>query len=333
MDSLNISVAKKQEITVSPAESEQKIFQFLQRRLNLPKPLIHRWIRKGKIRCNGLRIKPFVRVNEGDIILVPQHRPFSTNLQDAENNKQSSFITEPEHKYAAKFYHKIKDISSKSALIKELDIVYEDNELLVCNKPTGLPTHLGSKHSNSLITIIHGLYGNNTFKPTPIHRLDKDTSGLLLIALSYKTLRNLQEAFKEQEISKEYLTWVEGKWKHEQTIELKHKLEKKYIQIFEKVHVGTGKDCICLARPLFVSEEKSLLQIGLITGRTHQIRAQLANHGFPLCGDMKYGGKENMEFKLHAFRLIVPNFKCFELLPAWTKDFEVKTMPKPLSST
>lgn len=326
----------KLEIIVSLAESEQKIFQFLLRRLNLPKPLLHRWLRKGKIRCNGLKIKPFVRIIEGDIILVPNHIPSISNLQDAILSKQTKFKHEPDKNYLIpnsehNIIHALPQQGLNRPLAKTLRIIYEDNELLVCNKPAGLPTHLGSGHKDSLISMVHRQYNGNTFKPTPVHRLDKDTSGLLLIALSYKTLRNLQEAFKNQEVTKEYLAWVEGKWPYDYGIQLQHKLEKKYSKAYEKVQEGTGKNSICLVYPLLKDAEKSLLQIRLITGRTHQIRAQLASQGFPLYGDMKYGSKKRLDLKLHAFRLIVPYFKHFELLPTWTKGFDIITIPKPLS--
>jgi Pseudouridylate synthases, 23S RNA-specific len=115
----------------------------------------------------------------------------------------------------------------------------------------------------------------------PVHRLDKETSGVLLVAASYEALAKAQEALRAGELAKEYVVWVQGAWPCEETQLLRHFLRKDSAQGYEKVRIAApgepnSREALCLVRPLRVAQSQSLLLVRLLTGRTHQIRVQLA---------------------------------------------------------
>ena len=305
-------------LEVSTAEAGQKLLQFLLRRLSLPQPLLHRWIRTGQIRLNGGRAKPFGRVETGDSVRLP---PFALRMDataQAEGASSSSSSA----------------ASSSQAMLPLPPLVHEEAELLIFHKPAGLPVHTGTGHEeDSLATRLARHYAHAPFMPTPAHRLDKDTSGLLLVAASYGTLRSLQDALRESALVKEYLAWVEGLWLRSGPALLEHRMEKKYTGSDARVHVGEGKEAasvaVCLRQD--VARNRSLMHIRLLTGRTHQIRAQMAEEGHPLCGDAKYGGQAGQTLRLHALRLILPDGREFVALPKWSGADAMDAAPPPLA--
>lgn len=313
---------------VSTAEAGQKLLQFLERRLGLPQAMLHRWIRTGQIRCNGKRCKPFQLVAQADAIRLP---PFALNLAQQEN---STLLP-----------------SAATKLLPMPPLAYESDDLFVFNKTAGLPVHPGTGHSDSLTTRLHQHHADAPFCPTPAHRLDKDTSGLLLVARSYARLRELQEAFSQRELVKEYLAWVEGQWPLTTTQNppqlLRDTLAKRYSGPHEKVEVcpaapenilaRSGHEAACLVQCLRQQGQHSLMHIRLLTGKTHQIRVQLASRGHPLCGDAKYGSTMRPPFKLHAMRLILPDKhngpdgSVFAVLPPWQGYWQVAELPPPIA--
>lgn len=301
-------------LEVTPAEAGQKLLQFLTRRMNLPQPLLHRWIRTGQIRLNKGRAKPFARVAAHDLVRLP---PFAPSMAAGAAEQPPL----PEH------------ARTTSAPPPLPPLVAQTASLLVFNKPAGLPTHGGTGHSDSLADRLAAHYPAANFRPTPAHRLDKDTSGLLLVAASYATLRTLQDALQTRELAKEYLCWIEGIWKHDAPLRLEHAMAKRYTGWEERVETGEGKDAVCIAACLRRTRDRSLMQIRLLTGRTHQIRAQLAACGHPLCGDGKYGGRSRGPIRLHAARLVLPDGSRFEALPPWEGSDAVDVLPPPLDDT
>lgn len=316
-------------LVVSPEEAGQKVLQFLQRRLALPPTLLHRWIRTGQIRCNGGRIKPFTRVAVGEGVRLP---PFALRMNAAVGQGQPDAVV---------------------AALPPL--IHADAELLVFNKPAGLPVHTGTGHErDSLATRLAVHYAHAPFAPTPAHRLDKDTSGLLLVAASYRMLRVVQDALSQQDagedagtLHKEYLAWVMGHWPHEGALLLRHRLAKIYEGSDEKVRVHTPqetsggfrsapvREAVCVVACLRQEPGRSLMHIRLLTGRTHQIRVQMAEMGYPLCGDVKYGGQRGGPLRLHALRLILPDRREFTVPPPWEGAFAftvggVMVLPVPL---
>jgi len=199
------------------------------------------------------------------------------------------------------------------------DIVAELPGLLVLNKPAGLPVQPGSGHTDSVTSRLAAHFASLPFKPTPAHRLDKDSSGLLLAATSYERLRALHDAFARRTLKKTYLVWVEGAWPEDGLCTLRDLLEKAGGPGQEKVRSGQGREALCEALCLHREERRSLLRINLLTGRTHQIRAQFSTRGHPVCGDVKYGAHPHRDgLLLHAFSLELPDGERFVCSPPWT---------------
>ena len=199
------------------------------------------------------------------------------------------------------------------------DIVAELPGMLVLNKPAGLPVQPGSGHTDSVTSRLAAHFAHLPFKPTPAHRLDKDSSGLLLVATSYERLRALHAAFAQRKLKKTYLTWVEGVWPADGLCALRDLLEKTGAPGREKVRSGQGREALCEAICLHRQERRSLLVVMPLTGRTHQIRAQLSTRGHPICGDVKYGAcPRRGGLLLHAFSLELPDGERFVCQPPWT---------------
>jgi 23S rRNA pseudouridine955/2504/2580 synthase len=282
--------------TVTPAEAGQKLVQYLERRLpQLPTPAFLKWIRTGQVRVDGKRVKPFDRLAAGQDVRVP---PYTTE----KSAWTPSLLIPPD---------------------ELLLIVKETEDLLVLNKPAGLAMHPGTGVSDSLTQRLAEAYPDAPFAPTPAHRLDKETSGLVLVAKSYERLAALHEMFRERRAGKIYLAWVAGDWPQEdgQSALLGDVLEKREENGFERVRSGAqGKQAEALALCLQRAPGGSLLAVKLITGRTHQVRAQLATRGFPILGDEKYQGPPAERLYLHAWRLDFSD-ECITLTPDWPAPY------------
>lgn len=283
---------------VSEEESGQKLLQFLQRRLDLPATLMHRWMRTGQIRLNGRRVKAYDRVNAGDIVRLP---PFAGQL------------------------------SGNAATLEEpgdpLEIAGRHGDIIALNKPPGLTVHGGSGHADSVCSRLDSQFSDLPFRPVPAHRLDRDTSGILLCGASYTALTALQEALRKHQTRKEYLAWVEGRFEGEEL--LVSRLEKKGSKGHEKMQPSPhGKLALCLVRALDSNHDASLVHVRLLTGRTHQIRAQMAEAGHPVLGDVKYGAqKRSGGMLLHALRVVLPDGAEFCCPPPWSRGFAPQAKP------
>lgn len=299
-------------ITVTRAESGQKLLQWLKRRLDVPQGQLHKWIRTGQIRVNGGRVKAFSPVQEGDCIRLP---PF---CQEA--------LSPP--------------VCSCKPALPLPPLVAEEADLLVFNKPAGLPTQSGSGHEDSLAARLAAQEPQAAFHPAPVHRLDRDTSGIILVGRTFAALRSLGELLRTHATSKEYLAWVHGCWPWDDIRLLHHALRKEGPPGREKMRAYPrqspppgSKEALLLARPLHKSRQSSLLHIRLLTGRTHQIRVQMQAVGFPLVGDGKYGIPEaGQRLRLHAVRLTLPDGRSFACLPSWDAPWHPGDLPPPFPS-
>lgn len=253
-------------VTVESEQDGQRIDNFLLRHLKgVPKTRIYRILRKGEVRVNKGRIKPDYRVQVGDEIRIPP-------LRRAQPDKQ------PPPK------------SSLSSLAGR--ILYEDPRIIIVNKPTGMAVHGGSGVSHGVIEAMRH-WRQDLHYLELVHRLDRETSGCLVLAKKRSALRQLHSLLREGAVDKRYLALVKGPWSHgKQRVELG--LRKNVLRSGERmVHVDDdGKASVSTFIPLSVGKRASLMEIHIETGRTHQIRVHAAHLGHPIAGDDKYGDRE-----------------------------------------
>lgn len=295
---------------VAKAEAGQKILRYLEKKLgDVPASLLHRWIRTGQVRRNGHRCKPFDRLEAGDLLRLP---PYA----------QARLLARPEP-------------GTDPTL--PLPLIGRWNDVLAIDKPAGLPTHGGSGHADSVAARLRGLFASSSFTPVPAHRLDRATSGVLLAAASFQALRWLHELFACQALQKEYLAWVSGQWPWRESRLLRHRLERQrhgnelmLARPPQSGETGNGaREAVSLVSPLAETGGRSLLLIRLDTGRRHQIRAQLAAEGFPVLGDLKYGGAAGPAGRLylHSARIILPGAAEFAAPAPWRGNLAAPPLP------
>lgn len=288
-----------QHLQVTPDEAGQKLSRFLERRFpRLPGSFWMRAIRTGQVRLDGKRAKPFDRVAAGQTVRVPPLRP-----ADAPASAPGPL----------------------PGPLTELDLRQEPDGLLLIRKPAGLPTQPGSGHADSVQSRLASRFAGAAFVPAPAHRLDRDTSGLLLAGATYAATRTLHDWISSGQLAKFYLAWVLGTLPAGQTLELADTLAKSGPPGRERVAPasGTGKPARARARCLATSAGRSLLELELLTGRTHQLRVQLATRDLPIAGDPKYGPGGPGPLRLHAWRLVLPDGREFAWMPDWEGEFAV----------
>ena len=216
----------------------------------------------------------------------------------------------------------------------DLDIVYEDDDVLVVNKPSGMVVHPAPGHYDD--TMVNGLMYhinalsdvNGDLRPGIIHRIDKDTSGLLMVAKTNRAHMILAEELKNKETKREYIALVDGIIKNK-TGKISAPIGRDRSNRLKMAVIASGKPAVTYFEVLEVFEDKTLIKCVLETGRTHQIRVHMAYIGHPLVGDYVYGNAKNSEFGqyLHAKTLgfthpITGEFMEFDSeLPDEFKDF------------
>lgn len=253
-------------VTVSADQAGQRLDNFLLRELKgLPRSRVYRLVRKGEVRVNLGRVNAGYRLQSGDAVRIPPVR-------------QAARVD-----------------SAPTAHIETGEIVYEDAHLLVVDKPAGIPVHGGSGVGAGVIEALRARRPELPFLEL-VHRLDRDTSGCLMLAKSRAALTALHASLRresDQRVAKRYSALVKGKFDRN-PVTVDTDLRKNRIQGGERmVVVATGGDrAESMFRLVRAGDQCSLVEIELVTGRTHQARVHAAHLGHPIAGDRKYGDRE-----------------------------------------
>ena len=261
----------------------QRIDNFLMRRLKgVPKQKIYSILRKGEVRVNSGLVKQTYRLKAQDRVRIP---PVATR---AEAPVQLNDETEQ---------------------LLEASILLEDKDFIAINKPYGFAVHGGSSITSGVVEMLRVIRGQPRIELA--HRLDRDTSGCLLLCKKRGVLKEVQAAFRERTVKKKYTLIAQGRWPTKtRTIQdrlLRYETDwgERRVRVDAKGQVARTDFQI-----LEAGEHATLLQAALHTGRTHQIRVHAQSQGPPILGDTKYGGasgpKEVARLCLHASRLVVP---------------------------
>ena len=295
--SQNTTAASVRLLEVDEDSAGQRLDNFLMRHLKgVPKTHVYRIIRSGEVRINKGRVSAETRVQTGDVVRLPPVR-----------------ISE-----------KVAEKAERPAPAKDFPALLEDEHMVALSKPAGVAVHGGSGVSFGIIEQMRQARPESKFLEL-VHRLDRETSGILLVAKKRSALIHLQDQFRERETGKTYLALVQGAWPANKKV-IDQPLHK-YLQADgeRRVRVTTvddpeGMRSITLvkvrkvmeARPMQGLPAMSLLEVTIKTGRTHQIRVHLSSQGHPIVGDDKYGDfdlnrrvqKQGLKrMFLHAWRL------------------------------
>lgn len=311
------------EFIINRNDSGQRLDKFLTKAVKkLPKSLMYKYIRLKRIKLNGKRCEISTRLNEGDILQLYINDEFF----DSDESVPEFMLAPP-----------------------NIDIVYEDENILLCNKKCGLVVHDDDKGTvDTLINRIqHYLFdkgeynpeNESSFAPALCNRIDRNTSGIVICAKNAESLRILNQKIKDRELTKKYLCVTVGvpEPKEATLTAYLEKNEATNTVGISDVKTSDNKTIITKYKVLKTKGELALVDVDLITGRTHQIRAHMAYIGCPLLGDGKYGDNRinrsynvktqalcsyriEFEFKTDGGILNYLDKKAFEIEDIWFKD-------------
>ncbi|WP_038172890.1 MULTISPECIES: 23S rRNA pseudouridine(955/2504/2580) synthase RluC [Vibrio] len=256
---------KVQFVDIDDDMAGQRIDNFLRNQLkSIPKSMVYRIVRKGEVRVNKKRVKAEYKLKAGDLVRIP---PVTIEEQADE--------VAP---------------STKLNKVAELEhmIIHEDDHMLILNKPSGTAVHGGSGLKFGAIEALRALRPEARFLEL-VHRIDRDTSGILLVAKKRSALRHLQAQFREKTVKKFYFALVMGEWKSSCKV-VNAPLLKHEVNSIVRVHPN-GKASETRFKILEKFAQATLVQASPITGRTHQIRVHSQYAGHPIAWDDRYGDR------------------------------------------
>lgn len=287
-------------ITVTKNEADQRLDKFLRKYLNLAgSSFIYKMLRKKNITLNGKKCDGSERLLAGDVVTL--------------------FL-------ADETIEKFSRVQLQTVRRRKLDVIYEDSDIILINKPAGMLSQKAKDTDESLVEYLIdyllekkrlSLEDLKSFRPSVCNRLDRNTSGIVVAGTSLPGLQQMSEAIRERTLGKYYLCVVAGCLRETREISgwLRKNESSNQVQVLSRQEEG-AVPIRTMYRPVSVGERHTLLEVKLITGRSHQIRAHLASIGHPIVGDPKYGKPAvNQEARerfginaqlLHAWKLIMP---------------------------
>ncbi|WP_342779702.1 23S rRNA pseudouridine(955/2504/2580) synthase RluC [Parahaliea aestuarii] len=305
-------------LTIDTDDVGQRLDNFLLRILKgVPKTRIYRGLRKGEFRVNKGRVKAEYRLQAGDVLRVP---PIRTAEQGAPATVPGYWTEELARR-----------------------VVYEDESLLIIDKPSGLAVHGGSGLNYGLIECLRQMRPDDR-RLELVHRLDRDTSGLVMVARKPAVLRELHKLLRTDKVDKRYLALVSGKWPRRLSV-VEAPLEKNVVQSGERmVRVSKeGKPSVTGFSAVERFPRATLVEAKPVTGRTHQIRVHAQHAGCPLLGDPKYSdpksealaaelGLRRLFLHARSLRFTLPDQGRIEVQAALDPELEsiLEKLRKPL---
>lgn len=257
-----------QQVHIDAGGAGQRIDNFLCSRLKgVPRTRLYRSLRQGEVRVNHGRVRQDYRLQAGDVVRIPPLRTAGAGAAPT---------------------------PAPAALARVADaVIHEDDELIVLDKPAGIAVHGGSGQSFGIIEALRALHPQAHFLEL-VHRLDRDTSGCLVVARKRSALTRLHALLREGRVRKCYLALLGGGWKGPERFQVAAPLRKNVLRSGERmvtVDHAAGKTAASRFHVLARARRATLVEVMPVTGRTHQIRVHAAHIGLPIAGDAKYGGQ------------------------------------------
>lgn len=325
-----------QEIIIGPNQAGQRFDKFLHKYLpEAGNSFLYKMLRKKNITLNGRKAEGKELLCQGDVVRMffaeDTFLKFSGKMADQSTEQDAGQTTEQnaESQYV-QAYRQLHGIT----------VIYEDEQIVILNKPAGILTQ---KSQTSDLSLNEWLIGYllkhkqispeelHTFRPSVCNRLDRNTSGLVLCGKTLSGSQMLSELIRTRQIQKYYRTVCVGKMEEPALIEGTLKKDERTNKVRISLGKEEGESIRTAYRPLSSNGTYTLLEVELITGKTHQIRAHLASIGHPLIGDYKYGSREvNNRLKkeyglehqlLHAYRMVFPDDR--EFIAPCPEQFEI----------